>query len=102
MEAPTMSKLAIIATVEVTPGKRGQLLNALTSHKARCLRDESGTLQFEILQPHEDETHVLLYEVYEDDAAFEMHRNGTSIARFREETVGIVAALRVTKCVLEA
>jgi|SRR5208337_1446145 len=39
------------------------------THKARCLKDEPGTLQFEILLPRDDNTKVLLYEVYRDDAA---------------------------------
>jgi quinol monooxygenase YgiN len=51
------------------------------AHKARCLEDEPGTLQFEILLPHDDDAKVLLYEVYRDDAAFEVHRNGRSFAR---------------------
>jgi quinol monooxygenase YgiN len=93
-----MSKLVIIGTIEVAPGKREQVLVALAAHKARCLRDEPGSLEFEILTPNEDETKVLLYEVYQDDVAFEVHRNGPSITRFREETAGIVTGLHVTKC----
>ena len=97
-----MSKLAIVGTIEIAPGRRDELLAALTAHKARCLKDESGTLQFEILVPRGDEGRVLLYEVYEDDAAFEAHRNSSSIARFREETAGIVVALHITRCALVA
>ncbi len=97
-----MSKLAIIGTIEVVPGKRDQVLTALMAHKARCLRDEPDTLQFEILKSRETVTQILLYEVYQDDAAFEAHRNGPSMARFREETAGIVAGLHATKCALEA
>jgi quinol monooxygenase YgiN len=48
----------------------------LAAHKTRCLNDEPGTLQFEILLPKDDDTKVLSYEVYRDDAAFEVHRNG--------------------------
>jgi quinol monooxygenase YgiN len=58
------------------------------AHGARCLKDEPGTRQFEVLAPHEDDTKVLLYEVYRDDVAFEVHRNGPSIVQWREETAG--------------
>ena len=80
-----MPKLAIIGTIEVTPGRRDQVLPLLMAHRARCLKDEPGTLQFEILLPNDDDTKVLLYEVYRDDAAFDVHRNGPSFARWREE-----------------
>jgi quinol monooxygenase YgiN len=92
-----MSKLAILGTIEFVPDAREQLLTALTAHRDRALAKEPGTLQFEILVPHEQETTVYLYEVYADDEAFETHRNAPSIARFREETAGIVKALTVIK-----
>ena len=42
-----MPKLAIVATIEVAPERRDQLLLLLMAHRARCLKDEPGTLQFE-------------------------------------------------------
>jgi (4S)-4-hydroxy-5-phosphonooxypentane-2,3-dione isomerase len=96
-----MPKLAIIGTIEVTPGRRDQLLPLLMAHRARCLKDETGiTLQFEVLAPYKNDTKVLLYEVYRDDAAFELHRNGASIARFLEETTGMDVKISVTRCAL--
>ena len=59
------------------------------AHRGRCLRDEPGTLQFEVLVPNEDANKVLLYELYRDAAAFDEHRNGASITRFREAASGI-------------
>ncbi|MGZ8368570.1 MAG: putative quinol monooxygenase [Rhodoplanes sp.] len=96
------SKLAIIGTIEVTPGRSDQLLPLLLAHRARCLKDEPGTLQLEVLTPHEDDIKVLLYEVYRDDAAFDVHRNGPSIAQWREETAGMIAKVYVTRCALVA
>jgi hypothetical protein len=49
---------------EVAPGRRQQLLPLLMAHRARCLKHEPGTLQFEVLAPREDDTRALLYEVY--------------------------------------
>ena len=78
-----MSRLAIIATIEVAPEQRHQLLPLLIAHRDRCLKDEPGTtLQFEILLPREDDGKVLSYEVYRDDSAFDLHRNGPSITQF--------------------
>jgi len=97
-----MPKLAIIATIQVAPGRRDQLLPLLMAHRARCLKDEPGiTLQFEVLVPYEDDMKVLSYEVYRDDAAFDVHRNGPSITQFREETAGMGVKLSVTRCAVQ-
>jgi (4S)-4-hydroxy-5-phosphonooxypentane-2,3-dione isomerase len=95
-----MPKFATVGTIEVAPGRRDQLLPLLVAHKARCLKDEPGTLQFEILLPKDDDTKVLLYEVYQDDAAFEVHRNGPSFRRWQEETAEIVVRIYGTRCAL--
>lgn len=95
-----MPKFANVVTIEVTPGRRDQLLPLLAAHKARCLKDEPATLEFEILLPKDDDTKVLSYEVYQDDAAFEAHRNGRSLAQLREEIAGIVVKLHGTRCVV--
>jgi quinol monooxygenase YgiN len=48
---------------------------------ALVVTDEPGTLRPEVLLPHEDDAKALMYEVYRDDAAFDVHRNGRSIAQ---------------------
>ncbi|MCC8978262.1 putative quinol monooxygenase [Bradyrhizobium acaciae] len=93
-----MSKLALIATVEVAPEKRDQVQSLLSAHGARSLRDEPGTLHFEILVPREDAAKLLIYEVYQDDAAFEAHRNARSITQFRKESARLGVKISATRC----
>jgi (4S)-4-hydroxy-5-phosphonooxypentane-2,3-dione isomerase len=45
-----MPKLAIIATIEVSPGRREEFLPFLMAHRARSLKDEPGTLQFDVVR----------------------------------------------------
>jgi len=93
-----MSKLVIMATIEIAPGKRDQVVPLLTAHGARCLKDEPGTLEFKVVIPRDEDSKVLLYEVYQDDAAFELHRNGSSMARWREEAASMIVKAVATKC----
>ena len=95
-----MPKFVNVVSIEPAPGRRDQLVSLLAAHKARSLKDEPGTLQFEILLPKDSDTEVLSYEVYRDDAAFEMHRSGPSLAQWRKETAGMVVKLRGTRCAL--
>ena len=67
-----------MGTIEVAPGKRDQVASLLMVHRVRCLKDEPGTLQFEVVLPRDDRSKILIYEVYQDDGAFEVHRNGPS------------------------
>jgi quinol monooxygenase YgiN len=92
-----MSKFANVVTIEVAPGRRDQVVTLLLAHKAR-LKDEPGTLQFEVLLPKDDDTKVLVYEMYRDAAAFEVHLKGQSLAQWKEETVGMVAKLHGVRC----
>jgi quinol monooxygenase YgiN len=91
-----MPKLANVVTIEVTSGRRDQVVTLL-AHKAR-LKSEPGTLQFEVLLPKDDDTKVLSFEMYRDAAAFEVHLNGPSLAQLREEIAGMVTKLHGVRC----
>ena|SRR5215207_6458732 len=92
-----MPKLAIVATIEAASGRMNELLPLLMAHRARCLKDEPGTLQFDFLLPRDDNTKVLLIEVYEDEDAFKAHWNGASMATFREQSTGMVEKMTGTR-----
>jgi quinol monooxygenase YgiN len=91
-----MPKFAIVGKIEITPGS----VDKLMAHRERCLKDEPGTLAFEILRPREDDTTLLVYEVYRDEAAFDVHWNGPSVARVRREAGEMIAKITGTRCTL--
>jgi (4S)-4-hydroxy-5-phosphonooxypentane-2,3-dione isomerase len=74
-------------------GRRNQVVTFLLADKAR-LKDEPGTLQFEVLILKDDDTKVRVYEMYRDAAAFEVHLNGPSLAQWKEEVAGMVVKLQ--------
>ena len=86
-----MSRVAVFATIEVAPGTRDDVSSRILEHRERCLRDEPGTLTFEVMLPREAPDRIHLYEVYRDQAAFDAHWNGPSLAQFRRETEGKMA-----------
>ena len=95
-----MPKFALIGTIRIAPGRTEQFVPLLMAHRARCLQEEPGTVQFEVLLPREDTTKVMLYEVYRDEAAFDTHWNRPSLARLREEATGMIAKVSGTRCAL--
>ena len=92
-----MPRFAIIGTVEVAPGRMDEFLPLLMAHRARCLADEPGTLHFEVLKPRNDDTKVMLYEVYQGEAAFDAHSKGPSITRLREKAAGMMVTVSGTR-----
>lgn len=88
-----MREFAIVATFDIVPGQMDRFLPVLAAHRDRCLKDEPGTRRFDVLRPQNQDHTVLLYELYTDEAAFQVHWNGPSVARMREESAGMVAKL---------
>jgi len=86
-------KHAVIGTIEVKPGTREEVLRAMLAHRERSLRDEPGTLQFEVLVPNDDANKILLFELYVDTQAFEAHfYRGESIAQMKKEVGHLMAS----------
>lgn len=94
-----MSKFAVVAAYEIAADQIDAFLPILRAHRDRCLKGEPGTLSFEILLP---EKNLMLYEVYENEAAFHAHRDGPMVARFREEAKHIERKLTFTTCTIVA
>ena len=92
-----MPKFVNVVTIEVAPEQRDRVVTSLLAHKAR-LKGESGTLQFEVLLPKDDDTKVLSFEMYRDAAAFEAHLKGPSLAQLLKETAGMVMKLHGVRC----
>ena len=91
-----MSKFANVVTIEVAPGRRDEVVALLLAHKAR-LKDEPGTLQFEVLLPKDEDTKVRVYEMYRDAAAFEVHLNGPSLAQWKKETARMLSLIHISE-----
>src|SRR5215469_11811627 len=91
-------RLALVATIDIKAGEKDRVLRALLAHRDRCLRDEPGTVHFDVLMPRDDDSKLLSYEVYENDAAFDTHLHSSSIALFRKETDGIIGKINATRC----
>jgi autoinducer 2-degrading protein len=65
----------LVVSLRVKPGRDRQFLAAIEANAAASLRDEPGCRRFDVLRDNADVHHYLLYEVYDDEAAFQAHRN---------------------------
>jgi len=59
---------------------------------ASAARKEPGCRQFDVLVDPNDKTKVMLYEVYDDDKAFEAHQQTPHFKKYLAEAVPLVAS----------
>ena len=85
-----MSRICLVVDFTVKPGAKAQFLDIIRDHASRTLANEEGCLQFEVCDPVEGGNRVFLYEMYADDAAFEVHKGSPTLARTRERYADIV------------
>jgi quinol monooxygenase YgiN len=62
------------------------------AENAREARKEPGCRQFDILVDPNDRTKVMLYEVYDDEKAFEAHQQTPHFKKYLAEAVPLVAS----------
>jgi quinol monooxygenase YgiN len=93
-----MSKLAIIATIRIKPERIHEYLLEIRAHAGRCLAEESGTIQFDILQPVNEPDKVILYELFKDDTALESHLNGLLSAQFMKSQEEMIDDMSGYRC----
>jgi quinol monooxygenase YgiN len=93
-----MSKFAIVGTFEIELGQKETVLPLLKAHAERCVKGESGTLQFDLLEPINEDNKIMVYEVYQDEAAFGEHWNGPYVKQIIEETSGMIKNRSGIRC----
>ena len=84
--------LTVVAKIRAAKGK-GDVLAALLKEQAAAVRAaEPGCLVYRAHRSTKDPEAFYFYEQYRDDAAFDVHRKGAHLARFRErrEREGLV------------
>jgi quinol monooxygenase YgiN len=94
-----MSKIAIIGEFTTKPGAFDEFYGLMLKHAAAS-RDEPGCLRFDVVVPFKSENRLLIYEMYEDQAALDGHAGTERIKAHREKTKDIVETRVLNICEL--
>jgi (4S)-4-hydroxy-5-phosphonooxypentane-2,3-dione isomerase len=65
---------------------------AMALDNARAARQEPGCRQFEVLVDAKDKTRVMLFEIYDDEKAFEAHQQTPHFKKYLAEAVPLLAS----------
>ncbi len=82
--------LAIIVDLEAEAGQGPELRDALQTQARNSLENEDGCRQFDVCTDPENPDRFFLYEVYDDQAAVDEHRQTPYYIKFRERIESVV------------
>ena len=68
-----MAPLAILVEFTIKPDAVGRFRELIVTNATRSLADEPGCQRFDVLAPADEPARIVLYEIYDDDRAFELH-----------------------------
>jgi len=78
------------------PGTSERFHRLIVENARASVRDEPGCRQFDVVTPRGAADRILLYEVYDDPAAFDAHKRTAHFAGFDSESAPLVAEKIVT------
>jgi (4S)-4-hydroxy-5-phosphonooxypentane-2,3-dione isomerase len=93
-----MTGFAIIVDFRLKPGARQEFRRLVDSNARISARTERGCRRFDVVEPRGEADRVLLYEIYDDDFAFEAHLGSAHYAQFDAESAPLVVEKSVVRC----
>lgn len=88
--------IVIAVNFEVKPDEVTEFKDLITGHAGRTLEREPGCRQFDVCQDPKNAQRFFLYEVYDDEAAFETHRNTPHMAETGKKIPDLVLKRELT------
>lgn len=88
--------ISLFVRISLKPGTRDKFVELVTAHRGRVLEREPGCHRFDVLVPRDEDDQVCLYEVYEDQAAFDTHVATDYMAAYREQTGDMTVGREMT------
>ncbi|TDT77415.1 quinol monooxygenase YgiN [Litoreibacter halocynthiae] len=81
---------ALAVTFDIVPADLDAFKAAMLINAKASLSTEPGCRQFDVCMDPERPTEIFLYEIYDDEAAFEAHTKTTHYATLQSTTEGMV------------
>ena len=74
----------IVAPIQIKEGHKEEFIKALLEDAQGSVRDEPGCLRFDVVQDGGEPNRIWLYEVYQDEAAFQAHTQAPHFLKWRD------------------
>ena len=74
----------IIAPIQIKEGHKDEFVAAMLDDARGSVNDEPGCHRFDVIQDGADPNRIWLYEVYDDEAAFQAHLQAPHFIKWRD------------------
>ena len=81
----------IAVDFKIKPGQMATFRKLIDDNARASVRDEPGCSRFDVCANRKDTDRVLLYEIYDDQAAFDAHLKTKHFTVFNEASAPLVA-----------
>ena len=81
----------LVVNIRIQPHNVERFMKLLDANAAAA-RKEPGCKQFDVLVDPKDKAKIMLYEVYNDEAAFETHQQTAHFKKYVAEAVPLLAS----------
>lgn len=86
-----MSPFVIVVEFKIRKGRMAAFRTLMDENARASCRDEPGCRRFDVLTSPKDPDLILLYEIYDDRAAFDAHKTTKHFLTFDKESAPLVA-----------
>jgi (4S)-4-hydroxy-5-phosphonooxypentane-2,3-dione isomerase len=85
-----MGRFVVTVDFEVHAGKLGEFMPLMLDNAEKSRTLEAGCDRFDVLLPDDSGEHVFLYEIYRDEAAFDVHLETEHFLKFNERSAPLL------------
>jgi autoinducer 2-degrading protein len=91
------SGFVIAVDFRIKPGQMAAFRKLIDENAKASVRDEKGCSRFDVCADRKDPNRILLYEIYDDRAAFDLHLKTRHFALFNDASAPLVAEKTVSE-----
>jgi quinol monooxygenase YgiN len=95
-----MGAFVIVVDFRIKRGAKTEFRRLIDANARASCRIEPGCRRFDVLEIPNETNRILLYEIYDDRAAFEAHVKTPHFAEFNEASAPLVTDKKVITCEL--
>ena len=87
-----MSGFVIMVDFRLKPGAKSAFRRLIDDNARASCRNEPGCRRFDVMESPGEADRIVLYEIYDDEKAFEAHQQTPHFKKYLAEAVPLLAA----------
>jgi (4S)-4-hydroxy-5-phosphonooxypentane-2,3-dione isomerase len=93
-----MTGYVVTVEFDIDPAQLAAFMPLMSENAKASLRDEKGCRHFDVCRPRDVPNRVFLYEIYDDEAAFQAHLQTDHFKAFAAATKDMITARKIVAC----